>query len=78
MNDGYVKWAYDQRNRYMVDRCRYVLTYFDGSKGGTGNTVTYAIKNGREVLNINTTDPNEEFASQIKCTAILLPPEDEN
>ena len=78
LNDGYVKWAYDQRNRYMVDRCRYVLTYFDGSKGGTGNTVTYAVKNGREVLNINTTDPIEELASQIRCTAILLPPEDEN
>ncbi len=76
LNDGYAKWVYDQRNRYMVDRCRYVLTYFDGEKGGTDNTVKYAVKNGRDVFNIYDTDPNEEIMSMFKTVAYLIPPED--
>ncbi len=77
LNDSYSNWAFQQRNRYMVDRSRYVLTYFDGKQGGTDNTVKYAVKNGREVLNINTTDPVEDIISQFKCTAYLIPPEEE-
>lgn len=76
LNDSYSKWVYDQRNRYMVDRCRYVLTYFDGGKGGTDNTIKYAIKHGREVFNIYDTDPNEEIMSRFKTVAYLIPPED--
>lgn len=57
LNDGYRKWAYDQRNRYMVDRCRRVIAYFDGSDGGTANTVKYALRNCREVINIYENDP---------------------
>ena len=77
LSDSYAKWVYDQRNRYMVDRSRYVLTYFDGTKGGTDNTVKYAVKNGRDVFNIFDTDPNEATKSRYKCRLYLIPP-DEN
>ncbi len=76
LNDLYAKWAFDQRNRYMVDRCRYVLTYFDGTKGGTDNTVKYAVKHGRDVYNVYDTDPNEEIMSRFKTVAYLIPPEE--
>lgn len=52
LNSEYKKWAYDQRNRYMVDRCRYVIAYYNGSRGGTANTVKYATRNSREIINI--------------------------
>lgn len=77
LNESYSKWVFDERNRYMVDRSRYVLTYFDGTKGGTGNTVKYAVKNGRDVFNIFDTDPNEATKSRYKCRLYLIPP-DEN
>ena len=77
LSDTYGKWVFEQRNRYMVDRSRYVLTYFDGQRGGTDNTVRYAIKHAREVFNIFETDPLGDVMENIKCTAILYPPEDE-
>ena len=43
----------DARNKYMVDNCDFVLTWFDGKTGGTKNTIDYAIKKGRKVININ-------------------------
>lgn len=76
LNESYAKWVFDERNRYMVDRSRYVLTYFDGTKGGTGNTVKYAVKNGRDVFNIFDTDPNEEIMARFKTIAYLIPPEE--
>ena len=76
LNDTYAKWVFDERNRYMVDRSRYVLTYFDGSKGGTGNTVKYAVKHGRDVFNIYDTDPTEEIKARFKTIAYLIPPEE--
>lgn len=76
LNTQYTKWVFQQRNEYMVDRSRYCLTYFDGKRGGTDNTVKYAVKHSRVVLNIYDTDPNEDLISQFKCGVHLLPPED--
>ena len=75
LNETYGKWVFDQRNRYMVDRSRHVLTYYDGKKGGTGNTVKYALKNGREVFNIYDTDPMAGIMERFNCVAYLYPPE---
>lgn len=75
LNETYSKWVFDQRNRYMVDRSRYVIAYFDGSKGGTGNTVKYAVKHSRDVINIYTTHPNQEFISKLEARFCLIPPE---
>ena len=38
-----------RRNRYMVDRSSLLIAAFDGSKGGTLYTITYAMKKGIEV-----------------------------
>lgn len=75
LNEKYEKWVYDQRNRYMVDRCRYVLTYFDGKPGGTSNTVKYALRNCRDVINIYETDPAEEDKARFVAKFVLYPPE---
>ncbi len=78
LNETYSKWVFGQRNRYMVDRSRYVLTYFDGKKGGTDNTVTYAVKHGRQIINIFDTDPLQEVLDQFKNAVRLYPPEENN
>ncbi len=75
LNDRYTRWVYSKRNRYMVDRSRFVLTYFDGKEGGTKNTLNYAVKCGREVLNIYETDPVGEIVKHFYPKYILIPPE---
>jgi uncharacterized phage-like protein YoqJ len=35
-------WAFERRNRYMVDRCEHLVAYYDGTKGGTHNCIEYA------------------------------------
>ena len=63
LSNKYFKGSYQKRNEYMVDNCDYVLTYFDGQSGGTKNTINYALKKGRFVLNIND-KPSEKFGVQ--------------
>lgn len=76
LSDTYERWAFDRRNRFMVDRSRYVITYFDGKPGGTGNTLKYAAKHGREVFNIYETDPIGDVTARFNARFVLLPPED--
>jgi uncharacterized phage-like protein YoqJ len=35
----------DKRNHFMVDQSGVMVAFFDGSKGGTGNCVRYAVNN---------------------------------
>jgi len=42
-----------KRNEWMVDHSDYVIAVWDGSKGGTGNCVKYAIKQEKEILQLN-------------------------
>ena len=42
--------AYMIRNKWMVDRSSLVIAFFNGSKGGTKNTIDYANKNGIETI----------------------------
>ena len=44
--------AYQRRNRYMVDRSSLVIAAFDGTPGGTRNTVLYAKAQGVPVRNV--------------------------
>lgn len=44
-----------KRNKYMVDNSDVVIAVWNGKKSGTGNTVDYALKNGKKVIII---DPN--------------------
>lgn len=53
ISDKYYRGCYDKRNKFMVDNSDYVVTWFDGHAGGTKNTVNYAKKSGRAVINLN-------------------------
>ena len=45
-----------ERNRYMVDHSSFLLAVYNGAwRSGTGATVRYALKQGREVIIINPT-----------------------
>lgn len=50
----YRQGCYARRNRYMVDHSDFVVTWYDGQKGGTQNTLLYAKKLDRSVINLNT------------------------
>ena len=52
ISDTYYKGCYDKRNKFMVDNSDYVVTWFDGHSGGTKNTINYAKKSGRTVINL--------------------------
>lgn len=56
LSDDYYSGCYQVRNKYMVDNSDCVLTWYDGKKGGTRNTIDYALKQGRQVFNINEAD----------------------
>lgn len=43
-----------KRNRYMVGNSNYLVAVWNGKPSGTGNTVKYAMENGKEVYYIDT------------------------
>ena len=53
---GYERWKMQARNEWTVDHINLLVAVFDGSQGGTANTVNYADRVGREKRRI---DPNE-------------------
>ena len=59
MGNNYYKGCFHKRNCYMVDNSDVVLTYFDGQKGGTSSTLSYANKKGKRIVNI------EEYGVQM-------------
>lgn len=61
--EHYQKGCYQQRNKYMVENSDYVLTWYDGKSGGTRNTLNYAAKLGRYIINANK-EQTENFAVQ--------------
>ncbi len=44
--------CYMRRNRYMADSCSVLIAAYNGRKGGTMNTLLYAIRNGLEVIQL--------------------------
>ncbi len=50
----YHNGCYQNRNKFMVDNSDYVVTWYDGKKGGTRNTLKYAESKNRFIININT------------------------
>ena len=63
LSDKYFSGCYQVRNKYMVDNCDFVLTWYDGKSGGTKNTLNYAAKKQRQIFNVNE-DSTESFAVQ--------------
>jgi len=48
----YTKECMNKRNRYMVDNSSVLIAAYNGSKGGTQNTMLYAIRSKCEVIQI--------------------------
>lgn len=53
VSEEYYSGCYSRRNIFMVDNSDYVVTWFDGRHGGTENTLKYAAKKCRHIININ-------------------------
>lgn len=49
---GYSKAAMQTRNQRMVDNCELLLALWNGSAGGTGNCIAYAIFTGKKYVNL--------------------------
>lgn len=48
----YTRNCMEKRNRYMVDNAKVLIAAYNGTAGGTQNTMLYAIRNKREVIQI--------------------------
>ena len=52
-NEGYAAWKYIKRDKWIVEHSDSILAYYDHRKeGGTFETIKYAIKQSKEVINI--------------------------
>ncbi len=69
--ESYNRGCYFKRNKYMVDNSDIVITWFNGQKGGTANTIDYAMRKGRKVINLNTVTVKPRF--KIKSFRYLKP-----
>lgn len=48
----YTPYSFQARNIWMVDRSSRVIAVFNGTSGGTMNTIKYAVKNDVEIKNV--------------------------
>lgn len=53
VSDSYTKSCMMKRNRALVDCCDVLIAVFDGKKGGTANTVSYAQSKSRKIITIS-------------------------
>lgn len=49
---SYSAYKLQLRNEYMVDNSDIVLAMWNGSSGGTGNCIKYAIKHNKHIINM--------------------------
>lgn len=53
LSPHYYHQCYARRNRYLVDNADFVVAYYEGCSGGTRQTIDYARKQGRGVVNLH-------------------------
>jgi len=53
VSDEYTDDCMERRNQYMADKCDILLAVWNGKPGGTGNTVSYAKKQGKRIIVID-------------------------
>ena len=53
VTENYHVSCFQLRNQYMVDLSDCVICWYDGRTGGTKNTINYAQKNNKYILNVN-------------------------
>lgn len=70
ISDSYSKSCFMKRNRFMVDNSDIVITWFDGSPGGTAATIAYAEKKNKRIVNLALDGVHEydayDYIGQIK------------
>jgi uncharacterized phage-like protein YoqJ len=52
-NEEYTAWCMNKRNEWMVHNSNYVIAVWDGTKGGTGNCVNYALRLNKQITMLN-------------------------
>ena len=52
MSERYVPGCMQRRNRYLVDHASLLIAAYDGSSGGTRNTIQYAISRGLDIVDL--------------------------
>ena len=52
ISEKYTSYCMQERNEFMVDNSSLVIAYLQRNYGGTANTVNYANKTGKRVVNI--------------------------
>lgn len=52
LSDTYHPQCFAERNEYMVDRSERVIAFCDGKSGGSQNTIRYARRMNKEIINI--------------------------
>ena len=52
IQNEYTSDCMHKRNRYMVDNSSVLVAVFDGTSGGTMQTITYAIRKGLEIIEL--------------------------
>ena len=62
--EQYHKSCFQERNKYMIDNSDIVLTWFDGKSGGTANTLKYAQKKNKRIVNLSGVGIHEYYAQQ--------------
>ena len=50
---GYYRGCYAVRNDFLVDNARVLVAWYDGSPGGTRQTVSRALRRGLEFVNLH-------------------------
>jgi len=57
LQESYTMGCMERRNRYMVEQADFLVAVWDGSPGGTANTIRYARSMGRSIFVIDPTRP---------------------
>ena len=52
IQDAYTPGCMMRRNRYMVDNSNVLIACYNGSSGGTWNTVRYAMERDTEIIQV--------------------------
>lgn len=55
---SYAPWKMQERNKAMVNDCDVLIAVWDGTTGGTGNCVQYALSIKKRIIRIHPFDQN--------------------
>ncbi len=53
VSESYTKSCMMKRNRALVNCCDLLIAVFDGQKGGTANTISYARSKAKEIITVS-------------------------